>query len=153
MAVLSDSNLRLESLDSLGACRAMLTFYRDVKFDWVAPAEKDDVTDELAVEIELARTPGKAINPILALFTRAKPRPLEAVYLSFQRSLAALDEEDVYVDLELMFKPDGLDGLEEFILCADAFETLEEFVRNLMGRSSMRSLANLKPAERTLEVV
>jgi hypothetical protein len=153
LALLSRSGLRLETLDPLGACRAMLAFYRDVKFDWVAPAEDDDVTDELLVEIEVARTPGKAVNPILALFKQPEPGPPEAVFLSFARDLTAHDEDDVYFYLELMFRPDGLDGLEEISLYADAFESLEDFARELLGHDSMRTLAILEPAERTLEVI
>ena len=153
LALLARSDLRLETLDPLGACRAMLEFYRDVKFDWVAPAEEDDVTDELLVEIEVARTPGKAINPILALFTQPEPGPPEAVFLAFERDLTARDEEDVYFYLELMFKPDGLDGLEEISLYADAFESLEDFARELLGQASMRTLATLEPEERTLKVL
>lgn len=151
--VLSRSGLSLETLDAVSATQAVLAFYRDVKFGFVAPPDEGDPTDELSVEIEPEHAPGKEVNPLLALFVKPAPGPLDALILAFERNLTATDDEDVFFYLELRYAPDGLEDLEALSLYADDFDSLEDFARELLAQPAMQALAATQPEGRSLDVL
>ncbi len=143
-ALLERSGAVLESLDVISATRSALEFFRDARFDWLNTDENTSISN-VTIDLEYEATP--LTNPLMALFSKPKPSPLEQVRLSFQRDLDAVDEDVTSFSLELEFAPEGLDALEEMdAYTNDAdYESFEDFARAVLTNPSLVRLAELRP--------
>ncbi len=142
--LLEKSGLALESLDVTSAARVALEFFRDAHFEWLS---NDENASTCNGTIDLEYEASAPVNPLMALFSTPKPRPLEMVRLSFQRDLNAVDDDVTSFSLELEFAPDGLDALEELDAYTNDtdYESFEDFARAVLTHPSLARLAALQP--------
>jgi hypothetical protein len=141
-ALLEKSGLVLESLDVASASRVVLEFFRDVRFAWISA---DEDSDAYSASIFLEREAPAPVNPLVALFSKPKPGPLEAIVLNFDRVLTTLDDAFIHWTLDLEFDPDGLETLEEMDAYSDAVGSFEDFAHAVLTHPSMTRLAALQP--------
>jgi hypothetical protein len=149
---LANSGVVLEHLDVTTATRVAFDFFRDARFEWMN-TDTDEDTSSCNVTIELEHEPSAPVNPLLALFSKPKPGPLETILLYFERDLETNDEDMISFSLELEFEPDGLDGLEDMDLYTDGFDSFEDFARAVLTHPSLKRLAELRPRSVSMTVV
>jgi hypothetical protein len=140
---LAKSGVVLEYLDVTTATRVAFEFFRDASFDWIIAEEDENSTCNVSTEFDYA--PAAPANPLIALFTRPRLGPLEAIRLCFQRDIASAEYDVISFSLELKFAPDGLERLEVMDTYADEFDSFEEFARAVLTHPSLARLAALQP--------
>ncbi len=140
---LAKSGVVLEHLDVTTATRVAFEFFRDASLTWTNTGE--DSTSTCNVTIELEHAPSAPVNPLMALFSKLKPAPLETVKLLIQRDLEAVNDDMISFSLELEFAPDGLETLEELDTYTDDFESFEDFARAVLTHPSLARLAERHP--------
>lgn len=149
---LAKSGVVLEHLDVTTATRVAFDFFRDARFEWMN-TDTDEDTSSCNVTIELEHEASAPVNPLVALFSKPKPGPLEMVLLYFERDLETNDEDMISLSLELEFAPDGLDGLEEIDVYSDGFDAFEDFARAVLTHPSLKRLAELRPRSVSMTAV
>jgi hypothetical protein len=140
---LAKSGVVLEYLDVTTATRVAFEFFRDASFDWANTDE--DSTSTCNVTINLEHAASATTNPLVALFSKLKPAPLETVKLLLQRDLEAVNDDMISFSLELEFAPDGLETLQEMDTYTDESDSFEEFARAVLTHPSLARLAALQP--------
>jgi hypothetical protein len=141
-ALLERSGSALEELDVISASRLALGFFCDVRFDWTKAGEDSDA---YSASIFLEREASVPVNPLLALFSKPKPSPLESIVLNFDRVLTTIDDAFIHWSLDVEFDPNGLETLEEIDIYSDTFNAFEDFARTVLMHPSFERLVGCRP--------
>jgi hypothetical protein len=140
---LANSGVVLEHLDVTTATRVAFEFFQDASLTWANTGE--DSTSTCNVTINLEHAVSAPANPLVALFSKLKPAPLEAIKLLLQRDLEAVDDDMISFSLELKFEPDGLETLQEMDTYTDESDSFEDFARAVLTHPSLARLAERHP--------